>query len=352
MRSLHSPRHGVVLGVGARAGERVLVEPLAALVVEGVGDHDGGVGVRAPLRALVVVEQVVHVLVRGRGGRADSGAVRHAVVLRLLVGNQVRLEVVGVGRGVVHVLVDLHGHQHGGAAHEHTAAAHHAQEARGLVDLVRLGVGAHGSGGQVLANHLFAVDVAHNTLTGIQAQFESGIAARHRRNGDGQRVVTRVRSNVGEGTGNVGLPRRIQVVAPVVGALGLGGVPPPVQHGNDVVGVEGDLLSRLVLQAAAENLDIVHNDVEVGSVRPARGRPANEGLSEHVHIAQDEGVRSLHNAQLDLGFKISAALSRLRVQLLSSASRASVDLQLFIHGIGAVDTMDHDMGRSILADKR
>ena len=191
------------------------------------------------------------------------------------MGNQVRLEVVGVVLRVVHILVDLHRHHHRRVAHEHAAAAHHTEVARSLVNLRRHRIRAHGTGREVLADHLFTVDVGDDTLASVEAQFKSGVAARHRGNRDRQRVVAGVGVHVRERSGDVLLPGGIHVVAPVRGALDLRGVLPSVQHRDDVVRVEGNLLSGLVLQAAAEQLNSVHDDVEVGARRPAGRRPTH-----------------------------------------------------------------------------
>ena len=61
---------------------------------------------------------------------------------------------------------------------------------------------------------------------------------------------------------------------------------------------------------------------------------------------------SLDNANLDYSLEVSAALSRFGMDLLSSSCRTSVNLQLLVHRVGTVNTMDLEFGGSILTNNR
>ena len=61
---------------------------------------------------------------------------------------------------------------------------------------------------------------------------------------------------------------------------------------------------------------------------------------------------SLDNAKLDHRLEIRAALSRFGVDLLSSGRRTTVYLQLLVHRVGTVDTVDLEERGSVLTNDR
>ena len=186
------------------------------------------------------------------------------------MGKQVRLEVVRVGIRLVEVLVDLDGHQHRRSVQVLIAAANEAHVGRSRVQLGHLRVGIHRTDGQVLAHHFLAVDVGDHALTTEHAQLEAVVAVPHRRNRHRQSVVPGVRAHLREAARRIGGPRRIDRMVPVRCGLRRVRVSPGVR-GRDCVGrVEKNLSTALAFQTTVQDIDLVHLNVEVGSVIPSR----------------------------------------------------------------------------------